>query len=237
MSGEVEFLDGGPDAGNDEELPQPDRADERARLRRLRINLLIGAVILGGAMLLARAATHSGPTATPTPTPSQYVPLGGYGTGAPDSGSGLLNGAASDAVGAPPPPPFPVRTSSDPGACPVHHTCRSTAGVAEQVRDAIRQAFPSATAVSGRTVRLSDSTYAGLFWYRIVHARVGSGELIVEVEKPPAARLTPLGPERPRGGVSYRAPQDGYVVAVEVRPGADARALQRLAYDPRLLVG
>ena len=69
----------------------------RTRLGRLRLDLLVAAVILVGVIVVGRAMSrhNDGGAPKPTPTPSVSAPVGGFGTGAPDSGSGLLNGQST----------------------------------------------------------------------------------------------------------------------------------------------
>lgn len=83
---------------DDEELTTgPRERGLRTRVGRLRLDLLLGAVILLGIIVVGRAMAHDHGAASPrpTPAPSATAPIGGFGSGAPDSGSGLLNGGAS----------------------------------------------------------------------------------------------------------------------------------------------
>jgi hypothetical protein len=245
MSGEeppeVEFLSDASEPGVDEELLPP--GGDRSRVRRVRVILYASVVVLAASLLAARAATrHGRPTASPpTPTPSASGPIGGFGTGAPDSGSGLLNGQSTYSiapVGDAALPDLPRRTSTDPTICPVHEACYPIPGVAPAVRAAILESYPRARIEGGRTIRFTGSPNVNVVWYREARARVGHKEVVVQVEAPRAgtADLASVGPR----SLTYELRSERYVVRVRVAETrtssrVDFGPLERLAGDHRLL--
>jgi hypothetical protein len=232
----------------DEELLETGGRGERRRLGRMRLDLAIGAVVLGGALVVARlisdndASTGARPAPTPSPSPSART----YGTGAPDSGSGLLNGMAtatlapSDGRGVTI-PARPGRDADDPFRCPESATCTTVESAAAPVRAAVRAAFPGAVLEAATTVRMAGRPAAASLWFLQVNALVGSREILVRVQVP-TSRDVEQGneTETAHGTTAYLSTGlRQYHVTVQVDGPAGREqpfsALQKLATDVRLL--
>jgi hypothetical protein len=171
----------------DEEVLDTGGGRLRARNRTLRIELGVAALVLGAAVLVARTLSDGSgsPKAVPSPTPTASTRT--YGTGAPDSGSGLLNGMAT--VSATDgtvimEPRLPAPTGADPTQCPDSVSCFTVDRVAAPVLAAVRAAFPGAVPESALTVRLNEAPYAQMLWYLQVNVRVGNTQVLVRVQAP-----------------------------------------------------
>jgi hypothetical protein len=195
-SPEVEFVVGDVAPGVDEELPDERRRRERFRVRGVRLDLVAAAVVLGGSLLVVRAVSggNGAPTVAATPTPSAHRT---YGTAAPDTGSGLLNGRATDPIGPGQvatisiesgqlvlPPKLPTPTSDDPAQCPDGLTCYAEQNAAATARAAVRTAFPGAVIRSAQTVHLNSRQYGRALWFVQINARAGTKQILIRVQAP-----------------------------------------------------
>jgi hypothetical protein len=200
----------------DEELAEPGR-----RSRWLPV-LLVGALAAAGAALLVRAA-GSGAHSHPSPRPTSSMSARTYGTGAPDSGSGLLAGGING---------LPGRTSADPSVCPWPHGCRTVRALPAAVRAAVHAVFTTARISRCTTVRL----VTGPLWYRRVEAEVAGGRLVIDI-----AVATQGGSPTVRyiGATTVLSDALGpYTVTEQFDwPGDQSGVLRRLAGDVRLLAG
>jgi hypothetical protein len=245
---------GAPEPGAYEELPEPDDPADRPWPRRFLGGLGVALAIAAALVILVRGTWHSSKTAAtsstthrtaapaPGPTPLPSPPIGGYGSGAPDSGSGLLGGAATGVLTVTLDPSrgtaaLPVRTASDPGVCPRALRCTQSVALPIEVRDAIHQRLPGARIESSTTVVLNSDPWRGEVWFRQLNALVGTAELVLRVQAPGPADRASSG-ITPDGEISYSsAAVRGYFVSGQVGIGtrAAARSLAALIRDVRLL--
>lgn len=237
----VDFVVGEPDAGADEDLPQPDGT--RARARRVRVELGLGALALLVVVLVVRAesqpdtapqaATSSSSTATTStpPAPNDSVVIGPAPTPAPATPTHIT-----------PHPAFPVRVpqrhGTVPAACPGLR-CSTSAALPAPVTDAVEAAFPESTVQRIETVRLRGRHR--VLWYREVDVRVGTELLTVRVQAPAKGDRTGSGQRNVDGQrTSFVATSLGPwhvdVAVVDLLGGqAQKGPLVTLAHDPRLV--
>lgn len=217
-------------SGEDELLPDPRERRGWGRIGRLRTDLVIGAVIIAGLVGLGRAMSHGdGPTETPpSPTPSASVRT--FGTGAPDSGSGLLNGSTTGATG------------SDPAACPTAFGCVVTDHASAPQIAAILAAFPAALLQSVTSVQLGQPIEHPRLWFLQINARFGDRRLLVRLQRPTPGDLNRQGVVAngsDRRITFYENQLRRYHVMVQLdAPNAlrpPTAQVQRLARDVRLL--
>ncbi len=217
------------------------------RFGRLRLDLLVAAVILGGVIVVGRAMSREGGgTPKPTPTPSASAPVGGFGTGAPDPGSGLLNGAATFTVVASDGQPVVVPAvvpvgSGDPAACPKGIGCYSVASAPAPALAAVRAAFPAMILESATTVRLDVKNYGAALWFLQINGRRGGDEILVRLQATSDSGHDQHGTIRlgTQATTYYGHPLLQYYVYVEVHHQAGTNQplapLARLVRDVRLL--
>jgi hypothetical protein len=246
---EVDFvLDDIVPAG-DEEVLSTGEALDRSRMRRLRLDLAVAGVVLGAAVLVARnlSGGSDGAQARPSISPSPAASARDYGTGAPDSGSGLLNGAATVTVSARGgriviAPHFPGGASDDPASCPTGVDCHAVQTVAAPVLAAVRSIFPGMTLESATTVRLDVGNSGGALWFLQVNARAGAKQILLRLQAQRRSDADRQGVVRADAGRSityYEHALLRYHVVVQVdAPSVERQPLaplQRLARDVRLV--
>lgn len=148
------------DAAHDEDLPNPRAAG--ARTRRLRIDIAVGAVVIGGAFLLARAASHGDDTPTgTTPTHAASVPTAVR----TDDALRLL----------------PARLA-DPEQCPPDVVCGTAPEATGPAQAAVQDALPGAVVRSARTVRVQIEGHGQALWFVALRARYGHDQVKVQVQ-------------------------------------------------------
>lgn len=213
-----------------EELPTESR-------RRLRIDLVIGAVVLVAVLLAGRALSGHGknpdsaptPTVPPSPAATSTVPVT---TPPPTPGPVRItraNGVVEVVPGLPP------RTSDNPAACPVE-ACVTEDAVPAGMLDAILRVFPHGEALFKITVRLSGRPWHGAVWFRQVNMLINGEQLLVQVSAP-GPHDTVASATSQDGLVYYRADFEQYVVSLQIDPGAGGtiEKLRLLAHDERLV--
>lgn len=174
----VEFVGGDPQTGTDELLPVPPRRSPSQRLQ-----LAVGAAVLIGVAVVARAISHDGaakPAVThAAPLPQRTVvavsptPGAPYPTRAPRPAAGRLG---------------QVYGAHGPGWCPPADdgmpTCIGIASVPRTVLDAVRERFPRVGHLVVLDEQLRDIGFGpGGLWYREVDARLGRRSVIVAVHR------------------------------------------------------
>jgi hypothetical protein len=204
---------------------------ERGRAARLRRDLLLAAVLLALVAAVARAMSHhSGTDATPTGGPSSTA-----SRGAPDTGSGLLNGSVID------PSATVAPGAQDPFACPAAYQCLESGEAGSPAVTALHAVFPAAVLESASTVRLLSPHDGKPLWFRQLTARNGTTEILVRVDRARVPNTDGGGMTRSGGTVVtyYQATLETYHVLVQViasnGPGQALPALHKLAADIRLL--
>jgi hypothetical protein len=90
-----------PDAGAEHALVEEELPQSGSRLRRAATAVGLAVIVGAGGYGIAQAVSRSGPSHAPCTIGS--APPRVYGSGPPDSGSGLLNGMATAPVPLPPP--------------------------------------------------------------------------------------------------------------------------------------
>lgn len=161
-----------PPTGDDgvEELAQ---SPARAGLRRLRLDIAVGALVLFGVLLLVRMRDGGvEPSATSTP--------------APQSSSTGINTAADER---PPIYPVPNRHQGNLAPCPSGFVCPVSTTVSAGIQNALRAAFPNVEILDARVVRSVVNGYGQAIWSADVRARAGEQQITV--------RLQPLSPTDP----------------------------------------
>jgi hypothetical protein len=181
---EVDFVVSEARPAEDEELPQPTARAQRSRIARLRADLVVAVLVLGGGLVVARALSH-GEGPKPPGSASLAPSTRSYGTGAPDSGSGLLNGMATISVTgratAKALPVLPGTTYDDPARCPDGIDCSTVTSVPGPVFEALDAAFPGLTLESATTVRLDVKNYGRALWFLQANARVGTKQILLRL--------------------------------------------------------
>lgn len=208
-------------AGGDEpaeELP----ARPEGPTRRVRRDLLVGAVGLVAALAVVRLVSHHATTPT------------GHASSAPSATAPVRSADVAA-------PGLPARAAGDAAACPGQR-CVTLASAPSRVSAAIAAAFPGARTGVAETVRLVRNGTAGALWYREVQASA-PGRLItlrIEAHGPGDA---PSGGSLDDGGTTttyYESPRLQWLVRVEVQTRSGVHQalppLIRLAADPRVLV-
>lgn len=233
----------------DEELPQPGKDPKR-----LRIELAAGAVLLLIVLFAVKATTgKSGKVGGPSPSPTSSA-THSYGTGAPDSGSGLLDGQSTYTYG-----PvttvtldpsegavvsrndgLPDRVSDDPAACPWptgsdgngHAVPGCTEDDSEPAHavSAVLAVYPNAKLSSATTVYLGKT----VLWFRQLNVYVGTAELLVRVEAPPPNGLPADVSGEQDGMTSYSGSLGPHHVYLQINRTGQSAALAKLAKDVRL---
>lgn len=231
-------------SGTDEELPGAQ--DGRRRVWRLLTGLGVVALVAAGGYAVASNASSSHPRAVPTPSPSALpTPIGGYGTGAPDPGSGLLAGQAtygpartitlSGGDG------LPAGTSDDPAACPWptgaegEPGCTDSQAAVPSVTRLVHAYYPHARITATESVLLAGG---GPLWFRQVNAENDGAELVIRVQRPYPTDRSASGVMRSTASIAYYGAQVGaYYVYLEIdyRSSADPGILRAMAHDPRLV--
>jgi hypothetical protein len=214
--------------GPSEEVLDSGGPPKRARTRRLREQLLLGAVILALVAAVGRAMSGDDkkPDAAPTPTPSA---TGSHG--APDPGSGLLNGSVVNPSGRP----------DDPADCPVTYQCLQTDEAGEPAVRALVAAFPDALLMSATTIRLLSPNFGQPLWFRQINARFGPNRILIRVQQGRPSDVDRRGVAHAEDSeiTFYEAALAKYHVAVQVSaPKGHPQPLaplQKLARDVRLL--
>jgi hypothetical protein len=203
-----------PVPGPDEELT----AGPPTATRRVRRDLLIGAVGLIAALAVVRLVSHHATTPNGHP-----------------SGSATVRSADVAAPG------LPTRGPWDASHCDARQ-CITVASAPAVVTAAIRAAFPGARPGVTETVRLVRSGGAGPLWYREVQATAPGRHITLRIEAH-APGDHPSGGSRDNGGTNttfYESPRLQWLVRVEVQTRSGLQQplppLVRLAADPRVLV-
>jgi hypothetical protein len=159
-------------AGDDgvEELAQPDAA----KLRRLRLDLGIGALVLFAVLLVVKwKGGGDDPTGSAATT-----------TRAPSSSSSVATPRSAE-----PPPVFPVdtRAEGNRARCPRGFQCPVSPVASAGIQRALEAAFPDVRIVAARTVRSVVTGYGQAIWAADVRARAGDHRITL--------RLQPLSPQ------------------------------------------
>jgi hypothetical protein len=215
---------------DEEELPRGSR-------RRLRLDLLLGAAVLVGVLLVGRAMTgHGGkPSTRPTPpvTESPAATSTAPAPARPPSPSEVPitrgNGAV-DLV-----PALPRRTADNPAACPIEQ-CLTEDAVPAGVLDAVGTVFPHGDTLFKISVKLPGRPWNGALWFRQVNLLVNGEQLLLEIYVPGPNDDVASGTTQD-GLVYYHAAFGQYVVALQIDPGAGGTLakLRALAHDERLV--
>jgi hypothetical protein len=218
----------------EEELQQPGRHGERPRAQRLRIDLAVGAAILVGALLVAKAISHHGHGSAAGPSRSTGPGVVASAEPEPAASAFVTLPGSDGTIEAH--PALPPRTSIDPSACPLHVPCSTDDAVPPAARAAVRDVFPPAARLAATSVVLDGSSYATRLWFRQINATISGAELIVRIQapypddKPTHGRLS-------EGDITfYSAPVGQYFVSAQIttlQPGALSRITQ-LVHDARL---
>lgn len=231
-------------SGTDEELPGT--PDGPRRVWRVLTGLGVAALVAAGGYAVASNGSGSHPRAVPTPSPSALpTPIGGYGTGAPDPGSGLLAGQAtygpartitlSGGDG------LPVGTSGDPASCPWPTGAEGEPGCTEShaavpsVTRLVHAYFPDARITATESVLLAGG---GPLWFRQVNAQNHGAELVIRIQRPAPTDRSGSGVLRSTRAIAFYGARVGaYYVYLEVdyRSSADPGILRAMAHDPRLV--
>jgi hypothetical protein len=204
-----------------EELAQPER---RTTARRLRLELVVGAAVLLGILLVTRhhhgSTVDAGPTSGPTATSSR-VPAS--------------VGTAALAIY-----PVPDRHAGDVAHCPLHLECQRVSAPTLGIREALQDAFPGARVEHAQTTRIDVKGYGTALWTSNLQARVGD-ELV-------RLRVQPRSPDDKQvhgsslfGGhaiTHWESVQNQVRVVIDVVSPADSAtpltAIEQLARDARL---
>lgn len=233
-NGPADFTVSG-DPGEDEMLPGSDRPTSPRR--RLRADIAVGIVVLGGAYLIARAlshgnSTHPAPSPSTTPRSTATVPL----TGPPPRGVftfGPSNQVGVDAIADPPPCP---RTARGAAGCTTSHAVPP--GVIAAVHRVLKGIVVSDVATA--TWRSNGTGIASGIWSRTISAHDVTTYLVAVVsENGPSGNSAVRGEANGTSTIFARAHQGPYTVQIQVivtgRGGPSAAEVASLAADPRLV--
>jgi hypothetical protein len=212
--------------GGAEELAQPDR---RPLVRRLRLDLALGAAVLLVILLVTRHHHGSGaPASTPAPstTPTATVP----GSAVPHSlGTGTL------AVY-----PVPNQHAGAFEDCPDGLPCEHFADVPLGIREALAAAFPAVRVLHAHTTRIDVKGYGTALWRSAVRARAGDELIRLRVQPRSPGDRQRQGTEVSAGRVitHWASVQNQLRVLIDVVAPAAAPpvlpAVEQLARDARL---
>jgi hypothetical protein len=211
-------------AGDDEELASSGKRP--TSLRRLRADIAVAVVVLGGAVLLARGLSGGKHTTAGTPTPTPTVSVA-----QPEPITG--------------PPPRGIWTPGSPTRCPAQTDCITAHALSEPALQAVRAAFPGATVTTATIVRLSVRNLGDALVALDIDAQVGESQLLVRLRG--ATNLSSSTPATGSGSILSGGNRitryDGRLAQyfVEVAVVAPARVeqpvapLRQLGGDGRLL--
>lgn len=223
-------------------MPSDDRSEEplpgqRGGQRRLRLDIAVGAVLLGAAFLIARAASGGGSSPSPgqSGTPTHATTAAPPVVRVQPSGSPTPFVTVSRVGGGwLPEQPLPRRTSADPRSCPPQHSCRLVRTVPDALRAAVHATFRNARIREVESVALTGGPARPRLWFRKVSADLGAGRLVVWLAAPAANGREPPGPS---SATVVRAVLGQYAETLWIAPQQEGvlYRLLHLAQDARLL--
>jgi hypothetical protein len=226
-TGPVDFAVTG-NAGDDEELPGSARPPSPRR--RLRADIAVGIVVLGGAYLIARAlshgnSTHPAPSPSPTATRHVTVPL----TGPPPRGV-FTFGPSTGIV-----PETLISAQACPRGAGGRSECTTTHALPAPFVAAVHRAFPQVVVDSAVTTVLHSDV-----WSRTVSAHDRNTFLVLVVSRNgPPGTLAQFGVASGENTFYVRAQQAPYTVQLEAVElsgvGPRLAMITALANDPRLV--
>jgi hypothetical protein len=225
--------------GADEELPQPRRHRDLPRTQRLRLDLGIGALLLGAVAVGATAISHhdsAGKHGVPGPSSAHRT------TALP----GLHVATDFVTLSRGPDGGWLPRPATRPQPCPSGAQCITTTWVPGPAREALQDAFPGATITAQRMARLYVKNYGDALTALNLEATQGDKRITLALHgAPPTDASSDVGNRTGTvlfGGhriVSYETALAQYDVLVQVVAPAGDRvsiaALAQLASDGRLL--